>query len=65
MLRFHGYPFFCQSSRYLQHDENMSLIFFFFFLNAPKQGGGVSKSSRSRTREEQFFVSFYESGVET
>lgn len=39
--------------------------FFFFFLNAPKQEGGVSKSSRSRTREEQFFVSFYESGVET
>lgn len=38
---------------------------FFFFLNAPKQEGGVSKSSRSRTREEQFFVSFYESGVET
>lgn len=40
-------------------------FFFFFFLNAPKQEGGVSKSSRSRTREEQFFVSFYESGVET
>lgn len=42
-----------------------SFFFFFFFLNAPKQEGGVSKSSRSRTREEQFFVSFYESGVET
>lgn len=55
-------PFFLPK---LQHDENMSLIFFFFFLNAPKQEGGVSKSSRSRTREEQFFVSFYESGVET
>lgn len=49
-------PFFLPKLQiwYLQHDENMSLIFF-FFLNAPKQGGGVSKSSRSRTREEQFF----------
>lgn len=39
VLRFHGYPFFCQSSRYLQHDENMSLIFFFFLFECSKAGG--------------------------